>query len=83
MSRWTNVRPRFVINWVVDYSTYEAAVEENKSLGERALRAEAAERDLRETVGELLALMPHVYDVRKIDWPLTVSSAVGNARKPR
>jgi hypothetical protein len=36
---------------------------------ERALAAEARVRDLEETVGELLALMPHVVDVRHIDWP--------------
>jgi hypothetical protein len=35
---------------------------------ERALAAEARVRDLEETVGELLALMPYVVDVRHMDW---------------
>jgi hypothetical protein len=36
---------------------------------ERALAAEARVRDLEEAVGELLALMPSVVDVKHIPWP--------------
>ena len=36
---------------------------------ERALRAEALLREKDETIGELLALMPHVVDVRHVEWP--------------
>jgi hypothetical protein len=36
---------------------------------ERAKRAEAEIRAKDEAIGELLALMPHVVDVKHIDWP--------------